>query len=135
MNSLLIKGLLMWLLFAAVAITSGILREKYLTPILGSLRAHQAGTLAVLGIVFLLIYFLLGPTLSRIPPGGAWTLGLSWLGMTICFEFLFGHYVVGHSWKHLLADYNIIQGRLWGLFLVGIAIFPRIVQLLRASLN
>ena len=131
MTSLVVKGLLMWLLFAAVAITSGILREKFLTPRLGSLRAHQLGTLAVLAVVFLLIYFLLGPTLSEIPPGKTWMLGLTWLGMTICFEFVFGHYVVGHSWKHLLTDYNIMEGRLWGLFLLGIAIFPRLIQVLK----
>ncbi len=131
MTSLVVKGLLMWLLFAAVAITSGILREKFLTPRLGSLRAHQLGTLAVLAVVFLLIYFLLGPTLSEIPPGKTWMLGLTWLGMTICFEFLFGHFVVGHSWKHLLTDYNIMEGRLWGLFLLGIAIFPRLIQVLK----
>ena len=135
MNSLFVKGLFMWLLFAAVAITSGILREKFLTPALGSLRAHQVGTFAVLGMVFLLIYFLLGPTLSEIPPGKAWILGLTWLGMTICFEFVFGHYVTGHSWEHLFADYNIFRGRIWGLFLAGIAIFPRLVQVIRASTN
>lgn len=131
MKALLLKGLLMWLLFAVVAITSGILREKFLTPRLGSKRAHQIGTVLVLIAIFLLIYFLLGNTLLKASASQAWMLGFTWLGMTICFEFLFGHYVVGHSWEHLLADYNIFKGKIWALFLVGITIFPRLVQVLR----
>ena len=90
MTSLVVKGLLMWLLFAAVAITSGILREKFLTPRLGSLRAHQLGTLAVLAVVFLLIYFLLGPTLSEIPPGKTWMLALDDHLLRICLRTLHG---------------------------------------------
>ena len=36
-----------------------------------------------------------------------------WLGMTLAFEFLFGHYIAGKSWSLLLADYNLAAGRLW----------------------
>lgn len=130
---LFIRGLMMWLLLLFVAIICGILREKFLTPRLGPLRAHQAGTVIVVGLFFILIYRLLGDQLARASIGQAWSLGLIWLVMTICFEFLFGHYVVGHSWGHLLADYNILKGRLWGLVLVGITLFPRLVQLVKGS--
>ncbi|MBN1333265.1 MAG: hypothetical protein JW971_05845 [Synergistales bacterium] len=123
----------MWLLFSVVAVIAGILREKFLTPRLGPLRAHQAGTLIVTGIFFILTYWLLGNLLAHASVGEAWSLGLIWLVMTICFEFLFGHYVVGHSWGHLLADYNLLKGRLWGLVLVGITLFPRLVQLVKGS--
>jgi hypothetical protein len=51
-------------------------------------------------------------------------LGLAWLVLTIAFEFTFGYYIMGHSWETLLADYNILAGRTWGLFLVTIAVAP-----------
>jgi hypothetical protein len=44
--------------------------------------------------------------------------------MTIAFEFGFGHYVAGHSWSRLLADYNLANGRVWSLFLAWIAVLP-----------
>jgi len=132
-NHLLLRGLLMWLLFAVVAIISGILREKYLTPTLGDLRGHQAGTLIVITLFFILTYCLLGNLLVKASTVQAWMLGIIWLIMTICFEFLFGHYVVGHSWQHLLADYNILKGRLWGMVLLGITLFPRLVQFIKSS--
>jgi hypothetical protein len=47
--------------------------------------------------------------------------------MTITFEFGFGHFVAGHSWAKLLADYNILQGRVWSLFLVWITVLPFVV--------
>ena len=47
--------------------------------------------------------------------------------MTLAFEFLFGHYVAGHSWSRLIADYNILEGRVWSLFLVWIAVLPYVV--------
>ncbi|MDO9070676.1 MAG: hypothetical protein Q7V36_04080, partial [Deltaproteobacteria bacterium] len=45
-------------------------------------------------------------------------LGLFWTMATIMFEFLFGHYVMGHSWGSLWADYHVFQGRLWPLVLM-----------------
>jgi len=44
--------------------------------------------------------------------------------MTVCFEFIFGHYVAGHSWSKLVYDYNIFAGRIWGLLLVWITTAP-----------
>ena len=38
--------------------------------------------------------------------------------LTIAFECLFGHYVMGLSWQSIWADYNVFQGRLWPLVLI-----------------
>jgi hypothetical protein len=51
--------------------------------------------------------------------------------MTVAFEFLFGHYVMGHTWERLLQDYNILAGRIWILFLVFTAAAPYIVYRLK----
>ena len=51
-------------------------------------------------------------------------IGIFWLVLTIIFEFLFGHFVIGHSWEKLFADYNIFKGRLWLLVLLNNVIAP-----------
>ena len=33
--------------------------------------------------------------------------------MTPAFEFLFGHYVGGHTWERLFEKYNLMAGRAW----------------------
>ena len=59
-----------------------------------------------------------------------WLLGLGtvWVAATIVFEFTFGHWVMGHSWSYLLADYNLFAGRLWTLVLASVAVAPLAVK-------
>jgi len=47
-----------------------------------------------------------------------------WLVLTVAFEFLFGHYVAGQPRKKLLADYNLLAGRLGVLILVTLLFTP-----------
>ena len=61
--------------------------------------------------------------------GVALRVGLAWLVMTIAFEFGFGHYVAGHSWQRLWADYDLRRGRVWGLFVAWLALVPPLVYL------
>jgi hypothetical protein len=42
----------------------------------------------------------------------------------VAFESLFFHYVVGHPWSELLANYDIVHGRLWPVVLLWIAVAP-----------
>ncbi len=57
--------------------------------------------------------------------------GLLWLAMTVAFEFLFGHYVAGHSWDRLLHDYNLFAGRVWLVVLVWVTVAPYLFFRLR----
>jgi hypothetical protein len=50
--------------------------------------------------------------------------GLVWTALTLAFEFLFGHYVSGQSWRALRADYDVTRGRLWPLVVAATALGP-----------
>jgi hypothetical protein len=114
---------LAWFPMVAIGILNGILRETTYGKSLGESRAHQVSTLT--GILFLGTYiwfvtsFLGFETLTQ-----AVLVGGLWFGLTIAFEFLFGHFVAKHSWSELLADYNLLAGRLWPLVLLWVAIAP-----------
>ena len=112
-----VKAFGLWLGFLAVAIGCAIIREKFLVPGLGPLVGRALGTLLVGVIIFWLIYAYVG-RLKRATRVSLLKLGLFWTMATIAFEFLFGHYAMGHSWDTLWADYNILQGRLWPLVLM-----------------
>ena len=58
-------------------------------------------------------------------------LGLFWTIATIMFEFLFGHYVMGHSWRSLWADYNVFQGKIGPLVLNVILFGPLLARKIR----
>lgn len=120
------RVLVVWLALAVAMVVQGAAREALLTPTLGPLRAHQVSCLTGSLIVILGSAAALGwlgavgnvPLQIRI--GGAW------LALTIVFEFVFGHYVFGHSWERLLYDYNVVEGRLWALVLVATFLGPAI---------
>lgn len=120
------KYLLVWFLLAVVAITNGILRETTYGKSVSDLAAHQLSTITAIlasgAVVWIVHRF--WPIEST---AQAWTIGLLWLLMTIAFELGFGHFIAGHSWEKLLADYNILQGRVWSLFLMWITILPLVV--------
>jgi hypothetical protein len=43
-------------------------------------------------------------------------------------RFGFGHYVEGASWSALLADYNLLDGRLWVFVLIWTLVGPAAIR-------
>jgi hypothetical protein len=120
------KYFLVWFLLAIVAIANGVVRQTTYGKTVSDLAAHQISTVTAVLATGAMVWFV-----HRVwaieSASKAWSIGLLWLIMTIAFEFGFGHYVAGHSWATLLADYNLLNGRLWSLFLLWMAIMPFVV--------
>jgi hypothetical protein len=102
-----------WLLLLVVAVCLGAVRELVLAPAIGEQAAHVARTLTfvlvLLGITVVFVRRIL-PFCSSVD---LWLGGLLWLALTVAFEFLFFHFVADKPWEILLADYNLLRGRLW----------------------
>jgi len=119
------KHILWWFAFPFVGILNGVLREATYKNFTGNLLAHQISTITgivLFGIIFYFIFkkWKIGSIKHAI------LIGLIWLGLTILFEFGFGHYIMKNSWEKLFHDYNIAEGRVWGIFLLWITIAPSI---------
>ena len=117
---------LFWPALAVIAIINGTLRQFAYGPYMAELAAHQVSTVTGMLLTGVAVW-----ALNRAWPIGsakaAWTIGFGWLLMTITFEFGFGHYIAGHSWSRLLADYDLLEGRVWSLFLAWIAVLPYVI--------
>ena len=121
-------GLVGWNGLAVVGVANGIVPGVVVEPAIGAYPGHVVATL-VTGIpAFVLVMYLylrFAPlTHSR---RELIALGAFWLVLTVAFEFGFGHYVVGHPWSRLLADYNLLAGRLWVLVLVTLLVGPLVI--------
>jgi hypothetical protein len=112
-----VRASCLWLGFLVVAVACGFIRERFLVPGFGPMGGRALGTLLVATIIFGMIYACLGKLMGA-SREALFKLGLGWTMATIMFEFLFGHYVMGHPWEALRADYNVFQGRLWPLVLL-----------------
>jgi hypothetical protein len=122
-----------WLGFAVVAVAGGVLRVLWLAPRMGEYAANVTETLSLVAILVGLIWIAvpwLYPELGLKPVR---RLGAFWFGLTIAFEFLFGHFVDGASWGALLANYDITAGRLWILVPLTMGLGPSLVRRLRVG--
>lgn len=121
------KYLAGWLPMVAIAIMNGGVRETFLLEPLGELRAHQVST--VTGITLFGVY--IAWLMRRWRPSTlreTATIGITWLVLTVLFEFGMGRFLQNKDWPVLLADYNIFAGRLWPLVLVWVAIAPTVLR-------
>jgi hypothetical protein len=120
---MILRYILAWFPMILIAIINGTIREVAYSKYLDELRAHQVSTAT--GVLLFGLYIWVLMHFWRFDsPQQALTVGFIWLGLTVAFEFIFGHYVVGHSWSELLTDYNILTGRLWIVVLIWITIAP-----------
>ena len=112
-----------WPGMVVIGILNGIMRENLYGQSMRELSAHQLSTLFGLFLFGLFIWFLTG--VRQIESAKqAIIIGVIWLVMTVIFEFVFGHFVIGHTWSKLFQDYNFFQGRVWLLVLIWITIAP-----------
>jgi len=117
------KYLLAWFLMLLASVANGAIRDFTYGKRVDELTAHQLSTVSsvlLLGIVIWGFVRLYPPASGR----QAISIGLLWLALTVAFEFLFFHYVGGHSWAELLGNYNVLKGRVWVVVLAWVAIAP-----------
>ena len=118
MNKIYLKALGLWFLMAIIANFNGLIRNYGYAPIIGEYPGHIISTLILIIIFIILIGLFFRLIKGNYKNKDALFIAVAWALMTISFEFLFGHYIIGHSWKKLLADYNILEGRIWSLVLI-----------------
>lgn len=124
------KYIVAWFPMIVIAIVNGLFREKFLASRFNELQAHQLSTASMI-ILFGVYVWVLIKTWFPTSAKQALMIGLIWLVLTVIFEFLFGHYVAGHSWDKLLGDYHLVKGRVWVLVLIWVCIAPYVMYQLQ----
>jgi hypothetical protein len=112
-----------WAGLPLLGIANGVIRERAYADRLGDETAHQVSTatliVGIAGYAWALD--------RRWPLGraaGAVTVGGVWAALTVTFEFVFGHFVAGESWRDLVRDYDVRRRRLWVLVPITTAFAP-----------
>ena len=113
-----------WFLFMILAIINAGIRNGVYKPIFGDLTAHQISTIIFIIVILVVTYLILRFSDLNLSDSQALFMGITWVILTIGFEFIAGHYAFGNSWEKLLADYNILNGRVWSLVPLTVFIAP-----------
>jgi len=117
-----LRALTIWFALLVVAVANGAFRQAVLIPRFGSQTGHIVSTIMLCAGILIVTYV----AVAWIHPGSrrdTVAIGLAWLALTLAFEFGFGR-ARGQPWEDLLADYDVLKGRIWVLVLVTTAVAP-----------
>jgi len=129
---LLLRAAAFWLVLAVIGVLNGIFRGLVIQQYVDEYAAHVLSTLATGLPAFAFAMVLYFRSTREHTARELALIGGLWMIMTVAFEFGFGHYVMGHPWSRLLADYDLLNGRLWilvpGALLLGPLVFGRYLR-------
>jgi len=123
----LLYALGIWFILLVLAIVNAAIRNEVYAPKTGEHAGHVISTIIAICYTILVIFLFLKYISIDYTTTDLIIFGVFWLLITIVFEFLFGHYIMGNSWDRLFADYNLLKGRVWSLYLLTILISPYII--------
>jgi hypothetical protein len=118
-----------WMLIILAETIHGSLREIFIAPVLGSLRARQLGVL-VGSVIILAIAWATARWMGAATRQAQLIVGLYWAVLTLTFEMLLGR-ALGLGWSRILEDYDPTKG---GFMVLGI-LFMVFAPLLAAKLR
>jgi hypothetical protein len=110
---MLVLGAAIWLIILVLASLNGAVRDLLVAPRIGDTIARALSTLILCGLVLWVTWASirwLGPQSRRQALG----LGFLWIALTLTFEFAAGR-LSGKPWSVVLADYDVLRGRIWVL--------------------
>ncbi len=123
-----------WALLLGAMVLNGMFRELFLRPVAGDQVAEKASPILGLMIVLAVTRPFL-QSLVPMPSRDLWRIGAWWVGLTVTFEFVFGHFVSGRTWTELVSAYAFWNGELWPLVLLALVVAPFIWAPRRAAVG
>ena len=123
------RATLVWMLIMLAETGHGVVREIFIAPVLGGLRARQLGVLIGCVIIFVIAWLTvrwMGATTLR----QQLKVGAYWVILTLVFELALGR-AQGMSWTRILADYNPASGGLMAAGLAFMFLAPWLTRKLR----
>ena len=123
------RALVVWLVIIVAETLHGILRQSFLTPVVGDLPARQIGVLVgsmIILVVALAFSRWLGARTLRDQLG----VGFTWVVLTVAFEVGLGT-LLGLTSERILADYDLAQGGFMAFGLLFMLLVPALAARVR----
>lgn len=127
-----VKSIAVWLVIVIAAIFNGAIREKRLTPFIGSDISLPLSGITLSALVFIITYFAI-PFFGNVKSRVYLLIGVFWILLTLAFEYLFGHYVMGTPWHEIHQVFTLLNGNLFIIVLIVTALSPWAAARLRGK--
>jgi len=119
----ILKLIVVWLVMVIAAIANGIFREKVLNKTLGDAKALPISGVILAMLIAGVIYQAVDLFVSDSFTVYLW-IGISWVSLTLIFEYGFGHFVRGMKLSEINKVFHINKGNLFILVLLITLISP-----------
>ena len=123
------RALVVWLLIIVAETVHGVLRQLFLTPVVGDANARQIGVLVGSLLIFA-ISVLCSRWLDARTLRAQLTVGLVWVALTVAFELGLGT-LLGLTRERMLADYDLAEGGFMAFGLLFMLLAPALAARLR----
>lgn len=127
-----VKSIAVWLVIVIAAIFNGAIREKLLIPFIGSDISLPLSGITLSALVFIITYVAI-PFFGNVKSGVYLLIGAFWILLTLAFEYLFGHYVMGTPWHEINQVFTLLNGNLFIIVLIVTALSPWAAARLRGK--
>ena len=127
-----VKSIAVWLVIVIAAIFNGAIREKLLIPFIGSYISLPLSGITLSALVFIITYVAI-PIFGNVKSGVYLLVGVFWILLTLAFEYLFGHYVMGTPWHEINQVFTLLNGNLFIIVLIVTALSPWAAARLRGK--
>lgn len=121
--NLIIKTVSIWFVILVLAILNGGLREIVLIPELGSRYGFILSGILLSAMILVVTYFSV-PLFNEKTKETYIIVGVSWLCLTVLFEFAFGYFALGKPLEEILSAYTFEGGNLWPVVLIVVCVAP-----------
>ena len=102
------RALLAWLLVIAAETVHGIIRQLFISPLLGDLPTRQLGVLVGSLIVFIIACLTIR-WINAWTPAAQLGTGMAWVALTVAFELVLGT-ALGYPLERMTSDYDVTRG-------------------------
>jgi hypothetical protein len=124
---------MIWVVMVILAIANGAFRDGVLAPQLGHDLALPISGLSLAAVIFIATYMTF-PLIGKNTMSVYYMIGIQWVLMTLAFEFLFGHYVLGKPWSDIVQVFDLMSGNLFIMVLIVTLLAPYLVARLKDAL-
>lgn len=125
--SILLRAVEVWLVISVVEVIHGAARIALLQPLVGDFPARQiavfSGSVLIVATTFIFRNWLQATSLRD-----CLFVGLTWVFLTLGFEFALGKLILDLSWERILSDYNLLEGGMMPIGLVVMLVSPVLVS-------
>jgi hypothetical protein len=127
------RALGLWVVLMLVETLQGLWRVKVLAIWIGEAAAREVsiftGSLVILLITFACIGWISARSARTL------LLGLTWVALTVVYEFVLGRFVFHQTWSDIASDFDLLHGRLLPIGLLILLFSPLLAAWLRGRIS